>query len=604
MFKIRAGDSMKSSPLRSRPRSYVWRFHLAEVCVYVLFALLAMRALVIQLYSPSESTLKKMAFKQYTTEIPLGNYRGTIFDRRGTPLALSVKNPSIAVNPRLFSPSPQDLKRLTRLLALQAERIKKIASKPSYFSWMKRHTTHGVASQVMALKLPGVYVIQEPSRYYPTRGVSSHVIGKVSIDNRGLLGLERIFDEVLSGEAGELVAVRDGRGQLILQDVREALPEKSGKNIHITLDHVIQEIVHDALAEGVEKAGARGGFALVGDPYSGAILALSSVPFYDPHVSHNFKVAHSRNKAVSDIFEPGSVMKPFVVAEALKRGLTTMEELHEIPLSGVYRFPGGRVRDEHPRKELSTADVLVHSSNIATVYLAERLEASGLWSLLRKLGLGQVREVKGLAPLVAGRLSHYSSWHPSRFANISFGQGMSVNGLDLLRLYNMIASGGRLTPLHLVSKITHPEEGLLEYRTLDPSETLYSGALMKQVAAALHKVTTEGTGHLATSDQYTVAGKSGTSEKYDPKLGSYAPDKRLASFAGFAPYHDPKITVVVVVDEPTEKPYYGGRWAAPVFKEIVEKTLPYLNVAPDRNISQMAGLSDDEKKDSPSYEPW
>lgn len=566
---------------RTRPRSYVWRFRFAEMSVYGLFALLALRALVVQLFSPSESTLKRMAFRQYTTEIPLGNYRGAIFDRRGTPLALSVKNPSLAVNPRLFSPSAQDLKRLTRLLALPASRIKKLSQKPSYFAWIVRHTTHDIAAQVMALELPGVYVIQEPSRYYPTRAVSAHLIGKVSVDNRGLLGMERLFDDVLSGEAGELVAVRDGRGQLILQDVREALPEKSGKNVHITVDHVIQEIVHEALAEGVEAAGARGGFALVSDPYSGAILALSSVPFYDPHARSSFKIAHSRNKATADIFEPGSVMKPFVVAEALRLGLTTLDEVHDIPPSGVYRFPGGRVRDDHPRENLTTADLLIHSSNIATVYLAEKLGAQRLWSLLRRLGLGQAMEVRGLGGVVAGRLSHFQSWRPIRFANISFGQGLSVNGLDLLRAYNMLASGGKFTPLHLVTKITHPEEGLLEYRVMEQSETLFPPQVIKDIAATLHRVTLEGTGQLAASSLYTVAGKSGTSEKYDAQLGGYAPDKRLASFAGFAPYLDPKITVVVVVDEPSEKPYYGGRWAAPIFREIIHRSLSYLGVAPD-----------------------
>lgn len=579
--QVEEGGSPKRRQ-RSRPRSFVWRFRSAEFIVYALFILLGGRALVIQMFSPSETTLKRMAMRQYTTAIPLGNYRGTIFDRRGTPLALSVKNPSLAINPRIFSPSPQDLKRLSRVLPLSVDALEKISKKSNYFAWLVRHSTHNTVTQVMSWKLPGVYVIDEPSRYYPTRGVSAHIIGKVSIDNGGVLGLERLFDETLSGADGELVAVRDGRGQLILQDVREALPEKSGKDLHITLDHVIQEIVHNALSEGVEKAGARGGFALVGDPYTGAILALSSVPYYDPHARAKFKMSDTKNKAISDIFEPGSVVKPFVVAEALEKGLASIDEIHELPKSGVYRFPGGRVRDDHPKESLTTAELLVHSSNIGTVHLAERLGPEALWMMLRRLGMGaKPPQVRGLGPIVAGSLTHYQRWRPIRFANVSFGQGFSLNGLDLLRMYNIIASGGKMTPLHLVNKITHSDEGHLEYRSLEQSETLYSPEIMAQVSGALHRVSIEGTGRLAASKSYTVAGKSGTSEKYDSEVRGYSKDKRLASFAGYAPYRDPRITVVVLIDEPAEKPYYGGRWAAPVFREIVDQSLAYLNIPPD-----------------------
>ena len=552
-----------------------------EGFIYLALAIMLSRAFIIQLFSPSESTLKKIASKQYSSQITLGNYRGTIYDRRGTALAIPIKKTSLAVNPRVFQPTPHTIHQLNHILGLSAETINQLANKPSYFAWLARHTTYDRAQAVLSANINGVYSLREPGRYYPTGAATAHIIGKVDMDNTGLMAMEHHYNQELSGEATQIYAVRDGKGQTILENSHDISPQRPGMNIHLSLDSVIQEIVYDELSHGLELAGASSGFALIGDPYSGAILASVSLPSYNPNKSQIHSMEHTRNKVSADLFEPGSIIKPFVVAEALQQNLTTVYTPYFFSRSGVLRFRGGRIRDDHPKPILSTAEILVHSSNIGTFYLAQKLRKQALYEIMVAIGAGSRLKIDGFGSIAKSRISPPHNWHPTRFANVSFGQGFSMNGLQILRAYNVIASGGKLSDLHLITKITKPNGVLHQYRAIEQSRTLYEPDVIKDVALSLHQVTQTGTGRAAASHFYTVAGKTGTSEKYDSELKAYSTDRRIASFAGFAPYHDPKITIVVVVDEPTNQPYYGGKWAAPVFRRIVDRVLPYLNVAPD-----------------------
>lgn len=554
------------------------RLVIIEGMIYLALAMILSRALIIQLFSPSESTLKQMASRQYSSHITLGNYRGTIYDRRQSPLALSVQKPSLALNPRVFDPRPEEMEFISQTLELSKDTLRVIASKDSYFAWLARHTTFEKAQAILKQKIPGIYELREPGRYYPTGAASSHIIGKVNIDNHGLFAMERLFNQELAGDAGKVYAVRDGKGQLIFEDFRNITVQQPGMNIHLSIDGAIQEIAYEELKLGLELAGAASGFVLVGDPYSGAILASVSLPSYNPNQKLITNIEHTRNKPSADLFEPGSIMKPFVVAEALKHHLTTFYTPYFFSLAGVLRFRGGRIRDDHPKKILTTSEILVHSSNIGTFYLARKLQKQALYDLMSAIGVGGQLSIWGLGGIPRGGLTTPDTWHPTRFANISFGQGFSMNGLQILRAYNVIASGGKLSDLHLVQKITNPDGTGHRYRSIEQSHTLYDAQVMSDVSRSLHEVTQTGTGRAAASRLYTVAGKTGTSEKFDREARAYSKDRRIASFAGFAPYSDPKITIVVVVDEPTEKPYYGGKWAAPVFRRIVDRTLPYLNV--------------------------
>lgn len=581
--------------MRRHSHFHFRRLIVVEGMIYIALGVVLSRAFVIQMFPPSESSLKKMASKQYSSHIKLGNYRGTIYDRREIPLALSVQKPSLAVNPRVFDPTAEEVEVVGEILGLSNAAIMGAANKQSYFAWLARHTTFYRSAAVLRQNIPGIYSVREPGRYYPTAMASAHLIGKVNIDNKGLIAIERLYNHELSGEAGKIFAVRDGKGQLILENSHEVTPQKPGLNLHLSIDGVIQEIVYEELSRGLEVAGAASGFALVGDPYSGAILASVSLPSYNPNLKQISDMDQTRNKVANDLFEPGSIIKPFVVAEALHRHLTTIQTPYFFSLSGVYRFRGGRIRDDHPKKELTTGEILIHSSNIGTFYLAKKLGPQALYDLLVRLGVGEQLKIDGINAIPKGSFSLPESWHPTRFANVSFGQGFSMNGLQILRAYNMIASGGKLRPLHLVTKVTTPSGALHRYRSIEQSQTIYPPEVIRDVSRSLHQVTRQGTGRQAASRLYTVAGKTGTAEKYDTELMAYSEDKRIASFAGFAPYSDPKITIIVVVDEPTIKPYYGGKWAAPVFRRIVDRVLPYLGVPADKTSEALA------KDDQPRY---
>lgn len=559
-----------------------------EYLIYIGFGIILTRALVIQMFPPSEKSLSQIASKQYHKPVKLGNNRGKILDRRGEPLAISVKSPSLAVNPRVFNPSQKDVQRLSRILKIPRSKIQKISRKTNYFSWLARQINMDDAKKILDLELPGLYKITEPSRFYPASRYSSHIVGKVDSANKGVFGLERTLNTDLSGDPGKIDAVRDGRGQLIFQTSSDVSPETSGNNVYLTIDQVIQQITSKALKEGVENAKAKGGFALVGNPHTGEIYAMASYPDYNPNDGARLKLSATRNKAISDIFEPGSVVKPFVVAEAMEQNLIKLDTMHDCEKSGVYRFGRNRIRDDHPKEKLTTEGVIIHSSNICTFKIAKMIGRKSLYDLYKTLGYGSKPSALRLPGASRGRLTEPSTWKEIRFANISFGQGHSVNGVDLLRSYNAIANGGKLKEPYIVSRIENYAGKTIETAQKTRPQQIFSLETASQLRTMLHNVTVEGTARLARSELYTTAGKTGTSEKYDPAIKGYSPTKRLASFAGFAPYEDPHMTVIVVVDEPSIKPYYGGKWAAPIFRKIIDESLQYLNIAPDKEKKKIA----------------
>lgn len=553
-----------------------------EYLMYLGFVIIAVRAFVIQTFPPSQKSLTQIATKQYHKPVELSDYRGTILDRRGEPLAISVKSPSIAVNPRLFNPSAKDTRRISSILGLSSKRIKEISRKTNYFSWLKRKIGQAEAEKILNLKLPGLYKITEPSRFYPSSSYSSHIVGKVNADNKGIFGLERMLDSSLRGEAGKINAVRDGRGQLIFQNSDNVAPEMPGHNVVLTVDQVIQQITSNALKDGVKEAGAKGGFAIVGNPHTGEILSIASYPDYNPNNTATLKLKNTRNKAVSDIFEPGSVVKPLVIGKAIEMNKTKKDSVHNCEKSGVYRFGKNKIRDDHPKETLTTEGVIVHSSNICTFKIAQMIGKEALYDLYKELGFSDKPKRLELPGQSSGWLTSPDSWRDIRFANISFGQGHSVTGIDLLRAYNTIANGGKIAEPYLVDRVVDSSGKVIEKTINKLEKTIFSSSTSAQLKTMLHEVTEAGTARLAQSQLYTTAGKTGTSEKYDPVVKGYSPTKRIASFAGFAPATDPKLTIIVVIDEPSKKPYYGGKWAAPIFEKIATGSLMYLNVPSDK----------------------
>lgn len=547
------------------------------------FGVLIIRAAIIQLFPPSAEALRKIAARQYEQHLELAPYRGPVLDRNGHPLAISVKKPSVAINPRAFNPSPPELKQLSNILDLPRDKIKDIASKEAYFAWLKRKIDPSIAEKVENLDLKGLYLVNEATRLYPLQTLASHLVGAVGSENQGLMGLERQFQEILAGKASAVRPSKDARGRTILYSSDMAAPDLPGHTIQLTIDHAIQEITEDALAFGVTRARAKSGFAIVTDPHTGKILALANYPTYDPNKISTAKTEHTRNFALLDLFEPGSIIKPFVIAGALEQKRTRAEELHNCE-NGVYRAGGVVFRDDHPAASLTTADTLVRSSNICTFKIAERIGRQGLYDVLKSFGFTGGLSIPDTFPsTLRGHISKPDTWRPIRFANVAFGQGMTVTGLEISMAYGALANGGNLMRPVLVDRIISPSGDIVYAAAPEASGHVLSIENAKQMREILARVVTDphGTASRAATKNYTTGGKTGTAEKVDPVLKAYSAEKRISSFAGFAPVGDPYITVFVMIDEPAVRPAYGGLLAAPVFSEIADRTLRYLNVAPD-----------------------
>lgn len=561
------------------------RASLLATLLLVGFASLMIRAAVIQLFPPSAAALRRIAQRQYEQHLELAPYRGPILDRNGHPLAISLKKPSIAINPRVFSPSNAQLRHLSELLDMPRDRIREISTKTAYFAWLKRKVDNTTAQKVESLSLKGLYLVNEATRLYPLQSVAAHIIGAVGSENQGLLGLERQFQNVLAGKAATVRPSKDARGRTIVYSSDMAAPDLPGHTIQLTLDHAIQEIAEDALSKGVQAARAKSGFAIVTDPHTGKVLAIANYPTFDPNSIATAKTESTRNFALLDLFEPGSVIKPFVVAAALNKKKTTVNEPHNCE-NGVYRAGGVVFRDDHPAKQLTTAETIIRSSNICTFKIANRLGKQGLYDALLSFGFsGGLSTAETFPSIVRGFVSRPTTWKPIRFANVAFGQGMTVNGLEIAMAFGVFANGGNLMRPILVDRIISPNGDIQYAATPEASAHVIGLDTATEIRKILARVVTDprGTASKAEAADYSTGGKTGTAEKVDPILKAYSADKRIASFAGFAPVVDPYLVIYVMIDEPAVRPAYGGLLAGPVFSEIAQRSLRYLNVAPDKN---------------------
>ncbi len=550
-----------------------------SIAFFVIFVVVAIRAVTIQVLSPSADILERLASRQYQTKIDLAPYRGNIYDRRGEPLAISIRRPSFYINPRVFDPSREETKKLAKILNMTYGKVKEIADRRNYFAWLARKIERAQADQLNALKIDGVWEITEPSRFYPSGLEMAPILGTVGIDNNGLSGLELAYEKILKGDSLTTYRHRDARGKAIYQDSILASPEKTGQNIVLTIDSAIQDIAQSALEKGLIAAQAKSGFAIVSDPHTGRILALAN---------HSLR-AHAgstedesqRNFGLNDTFEPGSVVKPLLIGKVLDAGLVKIEEMHNT-YNGFYREGSIRIHDDHPLPTMNTEEVITHSSNIGTYHIVKRLGPERLYKAYLDLGFTGKDQLLGISGQSRGRLSRWEKWAPSRFANLAFGQGIAVTAMEMVQAYGAIANGGTLMKPYLIDHIESTEGGMLEAHSAEMLRRVYSPEAAFKIRGILQKTVEEGTGGAAKVAEYTTAGKTGTSQKFDITTHSYSANLRVAGFIGFAPATDPHLVIYVVVDEPGAKTGYGGLWAAPVFREIAEESLRYLNVAPDK----------------------
>jgi len=583
-----------------RHRWFRARIALLGIALLSVACLVVVRAFQLQVVGGQR--LREMAEGQHLRQLRVSPRRGAIYDRQGAELAVSVDVDSVYANPRRLRAMNQDPRRtagrLGAVLDLDPGPLEKRLAADRYFVWIDRHITPHQAKNIAALDIPGIGLTHEARRFYPNRHLAAHLLGFADIDGRGIEGVELAYERELRGSDKRVEAIRDRRGRVVFADEMVDDLANQGRSLVLTIDKAIQHIAERELALGVRTFEARGGSVVVMDPSTGEILALANYPPFNPNEPSKHAVAHRRNRAVVDRFEPGSTVKPFTMAAALAAGAVKPNQSINCE-NGVTRIGGRRLHDAHPYEWLTPTQILAHSSNIGTAKIALELGKRDLYRAFRRFGFGE-RTGLGVPGETAGILRHYRRWYEIDTAAVSFGQGMSVTNVQLAAAMSVLANGGRLMRPQLVRRVIDGEGVVVEEIKPEVRRQVVPRRVAKLVGEMLTAVTEPGgTAMEAAVDGYLVAGKTGTAQKADYIHGGYAKDKWLASFIGFAPADDPAIVISVVIDEPVIA-HYGGTVAGPVFRRIAEVTLRHMGVAPDRGRAALAQMRARRPHRSPS----
>jgi len=523
--------------------------------------------------------LEGLAQEQYLKEITLEPMRGAIVDRHGAPMAVSVMTDSIFAMPREMEDQRKAARQLADLLEQDPNTLEEKFSSRKHFTWIKRRVPPREVERVREQNIPGVYFTRESRRYYPSRELAGSVVGFAG-DGRGLEGIELMFDGRLRGSTVLAQGLRDARGNLLFADGIDPQEFSSGGKLVLTIDLTIQEIAETELDRAVKQSKARAGTAIVLDPVSGEILAMANVPLFNPNTFWRYSPHRFRNRAVTDCYEPGSTMKVFSMAAALQAGAVQPGEMIDCG-RGRLQVGDHVIHDSSPTKHtrLRLNEVLVHSSNVGMANIAGRLGKQGLWQGLRRFGFGR-RTGVDLPGESRCMLRKAEAWSDVGLATISFGQGVSVNPLQMITALGAVANGGVWMRPIVVREIRGPRNELLQKFEPEPAGRVVDATWARVLTDMLVGVTQAGgTGSRAAISGFNVAGKTGTAQKVDPIAGGYSKDKRVASFMGFVPAEKPRIAILVVVDEPQTSPY-GGVVAAPAFSRMAAGILRYLGVFP------------------------
>jgi len=544
------------------------------------------RAFYLQIYE--QERFAHLAEKQHLKVVQLTPARGAIYDATNSALAVSVEMDSLFAEPRNMENIPAAAARLAPLLGTTSDALEKKMRGNKGFVWLQRRLTPEVAASVRALDIDAIGFVKEPKRFYPNAEIGSHVIGFTGLDPEGLEGIERKFDSTLLGNTGYMITERDALGRDVGTRGMVTKDASTGQNIGLTIDKNIQYIAEKELAAAVESSRAKGGIAIVMEPNSGKVLAMANYPTFNPNSLAKASPQALRNKAITDSFEPGSTMKVFLIAAALEEKVIYPQEGFNCE-NGVYNIGGRTIHDTHKYGRLSIGDILKYSSNIGAAKIGSRLGPERLYGYLRNFGFG-TRSNVDLPGEVAGYLRNKSQWYGVDLATISFGQGISVSALQLATAMSAVANGGTLMQPYVVDKIVDGKGNVLKQFSPVSRQRVISPETARNVARMMEGVAAEGgTGTNASVDGYKVAGKTGTAQKADPVTKGYSLDKRTASFVGFIPAEQPRLTILVVIDEPKTSSY-GGVVAAPAFSAIARQSLCYLRVAPNQPLKKKSGV--------------
>jgi cell division protein FtsI (penicillin-binding protein 3) len=543
-----------------------WRSRFVFVLVAIGFATLAGRAFYLQ--AMHTTFLQAKGEARYGRVIEMPASRGPVKDRNGQPLAISTPVESIWATPDdLDGADDATLRALARALAIDAAEIRqKIARKDRQFVYLKRQISPDQAAKVMGLGVPGVFQQREFRRYYPAGEVMAHVVGFTGIEDNGQEGIELAAESRLAGAPGSRKVIKDRKGRIV-EDVESLRAPRDGQEVTLAVDQRLQFLAHKELKAAVEQNRAKGGSMVILDAKTGEILALVNQPDYNPNNRANVTGRQTRNRSVTDLYEPGSTMKPFTVAAALDMGLVKPDTLIQTgtgPMT-IGRWP---ISDSHPNGLISVAQVIQKSSNIGTAKIQLQMPAERMGGFYRELGFGAAPQT-GFPGEAKGRLRPWDKWRPIEQATMSYGMGISVSLLQIARAYTIFTNDGQLLPLSLLKSDAQPIGKRLIGRS-----TAQEVTRMMEMA-----VMPGGTAPRAQVPGYRVAGKTGTAHKAE--AGGYAEHKYVSSFVGFGPVTNPRFIVAVMLDEPQGTKYYGGDVGAPVFSSVMGAALRMMSVPPD-----------------------
>ena len=555
-------------PAIAHPR---WRARAVLALLLAGFGVLTLRAVYLQGWH--NDFLQQKGESRYGRVIDLPATRGMITDRNREPLAISTPVESVWASPADVETTPEKMKRLAQLLEVDyAELAKKLADTKREFVYIKRHLPPEEAAKVLALDVPGISLQREYRRYYPGGEFFAHLVGFTDVDDKGQEGLELALEDELAGKPGSRRVIKDRLGHIV-EDVESIRTPQQGRDIALSIDARVQYLAFRELKNAVALHQARAGGIVVLDAITGDILAMANLPSYNPNNRGKLDPKRMRNRAVTDLFEPGSTLKPFTVAAVMEAGLFRPDSIIQTG-NGELTISGATIHDAHPAGALTVSQVIQKSSNVGAAKMALALPSEKLWTMLNQVGFGTVPHA-GFPGEGSGRLRPYAGWKPIEQATMAYGHGISVSLLQLARAYMVFASDGEMRPLSLLRR-----ENMAESTRVMSAETAQQIRKMLELV-----VLPGGTAPKAQVAGYRVGGKTGTAHKLDG--ASYAADKYVSSFVGLAPASAPRLIVAVMIDEPTAGGYYGGTVAAPVFSSVMAGALRLLGVKPDAPLNNV-----------------
>jgi len=547
-----------------------WRSRLLLIGLIAWFIALGARALYLQ--GLHNDFLQAKGESRYSRVISLSATRGMIVDRQNEPLAISTPVESVAASPADIDISTEDRVKLARLLDMElAELKRRLSDTKREFVYLKRQLPPEQAAKVVELNVPGLFLQREYRRYYPAGEVTAHLIGFTDVDDKGQEAVELAFEPILVGKPGARRVIKDRRGHIV-EDIESIRHPQHGAKLTLSVDTRIQYLAFRELKRAVAAHRAKAGGIVVLDAKSGEVLAMTNLPSYNPNNRGKLDPRRTRNRTVTDLFEPGSTLKPFTAAVALEAGRFRPDSIIQTA-PGAFTIGNRTIHDAHPQGALTVSQVIQKSSNIGAAKIALALPAEAMWSFFKQAGFG-AQPQSGFPGEVSGVLRGHATWKPIEQATMSYGHGISVSLLQLARAYSIFATDGQMVPLTLVKRESPPET-----KRVLKAETARSVRTMLELA-----VQPGGTAPRAQIAGYRVGGKTGTAHKLE---GRRYINRYISSFVGFAPVSNPRLIVAVMIDEPTAGQHYGGTVAAPVFSLVMAGALRVLAVAPDAPVDNV-----------------